>query len=195
MVKRKMNSDQKIERVLNAARSLFVEKGYYGVSIPKIVEKSGVSTGAIYNYFENKNALAKTIHDQTLNEFHSLFQQRLTGDESVFEVLRIFAELVCTLTESNPVMMEYMLFLKHDEFLVDSPPICFTEPFRLLQEYLKKGIEQGEVRGDDYMIAGLTFTGVVLRAAELRLARVLKMPLPEICDLLVESGWDAIKAK
>lgn len=136
------------------------------MSIPEIVKKSGVSTGAIYSYFENKAALAKAIHDQTLDDFHQLFQQRLVGTESVFEVLRTFAELVCELTEADPVMMEYMLFMKHEEFLVDSPPICFTEPFKLLQKNLQKGIAQGEIRVEDCMIAGLTFTGVILRAAE-----------------------------
>ena len=146
MKERATNSDRKIAKVIESARCLFVEKGYYGVSIPEIVKKSGVSTGAIYSYFDNKAALAKEIHDQTLFAFHQAFENRLSGNESVYEVLQTFADLVCELTETAPVMMEYMLFMKHNEFLVDAPPICFTEPFILLQKHLKKGIARGEIR-------------------------------------------------
>ena len=194
MKKRTINPEEKIQKVVRTARQLFVEKGYCGVSIPAIVKESGVSTGAIYSYFSDKEAMAREIHSQTIEEFNQLFQQRLTGEESVFEVLRVFAELVCELTETDPTMMAYMLFMKHGGAICDLSSICSTEPFRVLQKHLKQGIEQGEIRGDDYMKAGLSFTGVILRAAELRMEGVLTQPLPEICETLIENGWNAIKS-
>nr|MDA3903135.1 TetR/AcrR family transcriptional regulator [Desulfuromusa sp.] len=175
-------------------RRLFVEHGYCGVSIPNIVSASGVSTGAIYSYFKDKETLAKEIHAWTVQEFHSLFQQRLTGTESVYEVLKTFTVLVAELTEESPDMMKYMLFMKHGGAICDLSPICSTEPFRLLQSHLRRGIEQGEIRVKDFMLAGLSYTGVILRAAELRMEGILERPLTEVCDILVDNGWNAIKA-
>ncbi len=59
MKKRTINPEKKMTKVLLTARRLFVENGYYGVSIPSIVKASGVSTGAIYSYFKDKEGLAK----------------------------------------------------------------------------------------------------------------------------------------
>lgn len=44
---RQLGSHEKMSRVLKAARRLFVKHGYHNVSIPRIVQESGVSTGAI----------------------------------------------------------------------------------------------------------------------------------------------------
>ncbi len=194
MKKRTINPEEKMGKVIQAARRLFVEKGYCGVSIPSIVKESGVSTGAIYSYFDDKESLAKQIHSQTVSEFHDLFMQRLTGKESVYEVLRTFSELVCELTETNPTMMKYMLFMQHGGVVSDLSPICCTEPFRLLQSHLRRGIELGEIRVKDFMIAGLSYTGVTLRAAELRMEGLLDCSLTDLCETLVENGWNAIKA-
>jgi AcrR family transcriptional regulator len=193
MKKRTINPEEKMSRVIQAARRLFVEHGYSRVSIPSIVKASGVSTGAIYSYFKDKEELAKRIHEQTIEEFYRLFQERLKGDETVYSVLKKFTELVCELTESDPTLMKYMLFMDHEGAINNVSPVCLTEPFRLLQSYLKQGIKLGQIRSDNYLIAGLSYTGITIRAAELRMEGVLNLPLTEICDELVENGWNAIK--
>ncbi len=192
MKKRTINPDEKIDKVIETARRLFVEKGYCGVSIPTIVKESGVSTGAIYSYFADKEALAREIHRRTVVEFSQMFRDRLEGRTSIYEVLKTFTKLICELTEHRPNMMKYMLFMQHGGIVYNLPPVCSTEPFRLLQEHLKQAIAAGEIRVKDFMIAGLSYTGVTLRAAELRFEGVLQQPLPEICDILVEIGWRAI---
>ncbi len=193
MKKRSINPEEKISKVILAARRLFVERGFGGVSIPSIVKASGVSTGAIYSYFKDKEELARTIHNQTVDEFNTLFQQRLEGDEPVSSVLKKFTELVCELTEDDPVLMKYMLFMSHGNNIADVSPICSTEPFRLLQSHLRRGIETGQIRCKDFMVAGLSYTGITIRAAELRMDGVLDLPLTEISEELFINGWNAIK--
>lgn len=194
MSKREIDPDRKIESVTRAARQLFVKNGFYSVSIPSIVEASGVSTGAIYNLFGNKENLARLIHEKTLADFQEMFLARVSARPNTSEKLRAFAELIFDLTETEPDMMEYMLFMKHAEFMSDCPPICFTEPFRLIQQIISEGIMRGEVRQGDFIVAGLSYTGVILRAAELRLLCVLQTPLHEISEDLIRNAWDGIKA-
>ena len=194
MKKRTINPEEKMSRVLDAARELFVENGYCGVSIPDIVKMSGVSTGAIYSYFKDKETLAQKIHEQTIANFNTLFRERLGAEESVYKVLQTFTELVCELTESDPTVMKYMLFMNHGGVVSELSPLCSTEPFCLLRSHLKRGIEQGEIRVKDYVLAGLCYTGITIRAAELRMDGVLKQPLTELCEDLVTNGWMAIKA-
>lgn len=192
--KRQIAPNVKMARVLRVARELFVEKGYYNVSIPAIVKASGVSTGAIYSYFANKESLARRIHDDTLDEFQQMFEQRLVGKVTVQEKLQAFSELCFDIAESDPVMMEYMLYMKHAEFMADATPICFAEPFKMVREYVEQGMAEGSIRQQDLFVAAICYTGVILRAVELRLLCVINRPLHEISDDFVANAWAAIKA-
>lgn len=194
MKRRQINPEDKRERVIRAARKLFVQRGYHSVSIPEIVAAAGVSTGAIYSYFPNKAELARFIHNQTLDYFQSQFEARLVGKITTYEKLRTFAELAYELAESEPDLMEYLLFMRHSEFMQGSPPICFTQPFQLVRQIIAEGIARGDVRQGDFFLMGVSFTGAVLRAVELRFCCVLETPLTEIADTLIENAWAAIRA-
>lgn len=194
MKKRQINSKDKRERVIRAARKLFVQQGYHNVSIPEIVAAAEVSTGAIYSYFPNKAELARYIHEQTLDSFHALFLARLVGKVTTYEKLRAFAELTYELAETEPDLIEYLLFMRHSEFMQGSPPICFTQPFHLLRQIIAEGMERGEVKRGDFFLMGVSFTGAVLRAAELRFCCALETPLTEVAETLIENAWAAIRA-
>lgn len=54
------------EAVLDAARSLFNEKGYERTSVDDIVVASGVSVGSIYHQFGGKNEIFRALADSSL---------------------------------------------------------------------------------------------------------------------------------
>jgi AcrR family transcriptional regulator len=47
-------------RILQAARKVFVEKGFHKASVDDVVAECGLSVGAIYTYFPNKDELIRT---------------------------------------------------------------------------------------------------------------------------------------
>ncbi|WP_458761220.1 TetR/AcrR family transcriptional regulator [Afipia sp. TerB] len=47
--------------LLEAARGLFVEKGYADTSTPEIVAAAGITRGALYHHFEDKRALFRAV--------------------------------------------------------------------------------------------------------------------------------------
>jgi AcrR family transcriptional regulator len=49
------------KRVLSAARYLFRQRGYERVGIRDIAAEIGMSTGAVFNCFENKEELFKAV--------------------------------------------------------------------------------------------------------------------------------------
>lgn len=49
------------ERILGAARELFIEKGYSGTTIQSISEKAGVAVETIYSIFGNKQTILSRV--------------------------------------------------------------------------------------------------------------------------------------
>jgi AcrR family transcriptional regulator len=60
-------------RILKAARQVFVEKGFHRASIDDVVAACGLSVGAIYTYFPNKDELIRaSILDANREESDAL---------------------------------------------------------------------------------------------------------------------------
>ncbi len=191
---RTINPEGKRKLILQTAHRLFVDKGYHRVSIPAIVEVSGVSTGAIYNLFGNKENIARTLHQELTSRFMRAFQERLRKQTTTYGKLRAFAELVFDLTETDPAMMEYMLFMRHAEFVEDMSPVCLTEPFKIVRNIVREGMARGDIKAGDYFISAVSYTGAILRPAQLHLECVLPKPLQKCAEEFISNAWDAIKA-
>ncbi len=63
---------EKRELLINAAKDEFLEKGYNKASLRSICAKAGVTTGALYFFFENKADLFSAIVDGPINELKDL---------------------------------------------------------------------------------------------------------------------------
>ncbi len=56
------------QRILKAAMRVFIEKGFHRASIDDVVAACGLSVGAIYNYFPNKDELIRASIDDSGRE-------------------------------------------------------------------------------------------------------------------------------
>lgn len=191
---RTLTSEEKKLLVMREARRLFVKRGYHNVSVPEIVKATGVSIGAIYSYFPNKEALARNTHEETLSEFLILFRRQLEGRTTCRTRLRAFAEVVFDTTERDPEVMEYLLFMRHAEFMTGLAPICFSEPFQMLLGIIREGIESGDLRPATFYLSAIAYSGVILRAAQLRLGCILNESLDELAEELIDNAWRSICA-
>lgn len=61
---------QKVDKIIAIAQSLFVTEGYLSVSMRKIAAKAGMGTMTLYKYFPNKNAI---LHHLWADFFDELF--------------------------------------------------------------------------------------------------------------------------
>ncbi len=59
--------------IVCAAREEFLSHGFQNASLHKIAEKAGVTTGAIYTRYKNKDALFVSLLQDFLEELHTIF--------------------------------------------------------------------------------------------------------------------------
>jgi len=76
------------ELIMNSALELFAKEGYSHVSISSLAKHAGISKGLMYNYFESKEELLKSVIDYSMTEIINYFDPNNDGilTEEEFEL-------------------------------------------------------------------------------------------------------------
>jgi len=180
------------ERVLDAAIHLFTQRGYFNTSVPDIVRKSGVSTGSIYHHFGDKEGIARALFDSLVERMEGAFNDIERQHDTAQTRCRAVIELLFRITEDEPEVMTYMLFVKHKEFMPGMAPICSSKPFQQMREMVVNGMKSGELRQMDGMVAAASLFGGALRLISLRLDGVLEQPLDDYLDETWRCAWRSV---
>ena len=71
------------ERLLESARAEFAEKGYAKASLRKICAGAGVTTGALYFFFRDKEDLFTAIVGQPFEELKNILEQHFADERDI----------------------------------------------------------------------------------------------------------------
>ena len=187
-------SERTRERILEAARHLFTERGYFNTSIQDIRRSSGLSIGSIYHHFAGKEEIARALFYDTLafvqSDIQEVYDQYVGARERCYQVIRRLFET----TESAPEVMEYVLYFKHREVLPGEKPICASRPFELFKTIIAEGIAAGEIRPIDEVLGSAALLGGPIRLVQLRLEGVIENPLTDSLEEVWECSWRSVAA-
>lgn len=83
-----------VERILDAAQRLFLEKGYENTTIQDIVDElDGLTKGAVYHHFKSKEEIMDAVGDRMFEEnnpFEAVMgRDDLNGLEKIREMIRL----------------------------------------------------------------------------------------------------------
>jgi len=82
----KQLSPEKQGYILNAATSVFAKEGYHYASISNICKEAGISNGALYKYFENKESLFFSVLDYTTNILETeVYKKNVANSKSLYD--------------------------------------------------------------------------------------------------------------
>lgn len=180
------------DRVLAAARRLFVRRGYFNTSMPEIVREAGVSVGSIYHHFADKQAIASALYRETMEGILAAMRELAEPEPTARGRLQALTRLLYEACERDPDRLEYMLFVRHTEVDPEEPPVCLAAPFQTVARWIKEGQRRGEiVPGSTELVAGV-FLGSILKVAELRLRGRIGRPLPRLARDAFALAWRAI---
>lgn len=82
--------DDKRQRILDAATTVFAEKGFEYATISAVAKEAGISTGIIYSYFKNKLDVLLSLLLIFLQTFNEVNAQRVTVLRNPFDKLYAF---------------------------------------------------------------------------------------------------------
>ncbi|MCS0606466.1 TetR/AcrR family transcriptional regulator [Streptomyces sp. LP11] len=124
--------------VIQAAAEVFAERGYAAATIADILERAGVTKGALYFHFESKEALARGV-----------IEAQITSDYQVPRELKLQEWVDVGMTLAYQIPRDAVLLAgirlsadPHSRRLFGSAWPAWTE---LSRAYLSRAKEQGEV--------------------------------------------------
>ena len=152
----KLLENERIKRVVAAAREEFVEQGIMNSKIKNIAKRAGVGEASVYRYFTDKNELAKLVAFLYWNEMYDVFRTELgptlLSGISSLDKIRSFLGIFKTLLLEHPKFLVFTEdFDGYMEYVVnDQKPSNFEAKISDIKDHfltlMKEGIENGEVR-------------------------------------------------
>lgn len=101
------------ERILNAARTVFMRRGTAGARMQEIAAEAGVNQALLHYYFRSKDRLSSAVFGQFASRLFPALMQTLGGDSSIDEKIeRIFAIYLDNLSR-NPFLPGYVISELH----------------------------------------------------------------------------------
>jgi AcrR family transcriptional regulator len=151
IVRRERLDDAKRVRLTEAAIVEFADRGFASASYNKIIERSGLSKGTVYYYFDNKDSLLLTVLDEICERFRGAI-----GDlelpktkEGYWAAAWEYHKRAIQFFFDNPLLGRVMYWLSKEDPMIDEPlsathkrAMCFFDSL------LVRGLELGAVRDD-----------------------------------------------
>lgn len=95
-------------QITEAAIKTICQHGYQSISLRKLAGQLGLTTGAVYKHFANKDELfyqcSRTLYQQLQD------QLQLTDDQGPFNQLLEVVTTMCHLFADRPLTMEFLFF-------------------------------------------------------------------------------------
>lgn len=151
--------EEKRHRILEVATKEFAKKGYHDASISNIASKSGISVGAVYKYFDNKQDLFLTIADHSIDRMEQLLLGLAEADEDVIiKVEKILREIISASRENGVLVKLYngMTAINDKKLAKQFAVEMESMTARIYIEAIIEGQKNGEIRKDiDPQVAAL----------------------------------------
>jgi AcrR family transcriptional regulator len=104
--------------ILDAARKVFLEKGYYEASIRNIAEEIEYSAGTIYLYFKDKDEIFHSLHEEGFRKMLEKMQP-LEHVTDPFERLKAIGLVYLEFAKNNKDLYDLMFIIqapiKHEQ--------------------------------------------------------------------------------
>lgn len=183
-------------QILDAAASVFAEKGYHRATTKEIASVAGVSEGTIYNYFDNKADLLIGMMTRLaeLRELPKELEDSLQSDARAF-LVAIFRDRMGRTVQSHEKMFQAILpeILTNPE-LRERYYQEFVQPTAtMLEGYIRARVQMGHMRPINVPLAVRAVQGMFVGLLMFRILgdepiRESWDELPEVIGTIIFEG-------
>jgi AcrR family transcriptional regulator len=195
------SADSTRERIIDAALSLFVKKGFAGTSISEIASLAKVNQSLIYHHFQDKQALWKNVK-HSIMEQHAKLHPHKTLQELADKNLLTFLETIVTqrfyLYWKNPNPIRIINWQRVEPRAKELHKSCYASTEEWCN-IIRKFQERGEIRKElspEWVMIFITNTIAGLFMDYDALFHQKKQPITEkYISMMVSCLYEGIKSQ
>lgn len=161
----RLSGPERRELIIQAALTLFSQKGFRGTTTREIARQAGVSEATIFKHFATKEVLYSAIIDAKARAEEVLAaaaEAAAARDDA--SVLTAVARTIVGRVEKDPAFMRLLLYSALEGHALSE--MFFTTQVRrthqFLAEYLASRVREGALRPVDPLLAARGFIGTVV---------------------------------
>ncbi len=148
-------------RILDAAISVFAEKGFFNATVSEVARRAGVADGTIYLYFKGKDDLLIRLFEEIMARINERLRSAIAEADTAPEKLRAIVLAQAELVESEPAFAEVICveLRQSSKFMKEYENPGFKAYLKLIADVVREGQESGafERRGDPQILARALF--------------------------------------
>ncbi|AQT82380.1 hypothetical protein B1R94_28755 [Mycolicibacterium litorale] len=145
--RRDANKREKLRRIRQAARDVFLEKGYEGATLREIAVAADVAFGTLFLYAKNKQDLLLLLFDEELPAVTERAYKRATAIEGLLidQLMAFFAEIYTFFAQTPALSRDMMREFTFAGGGIVAPRLW--EEVLVTEEYLAKLVARAQERG------------------------------------------------
>jgi len=153
--------------ILDAAYTLFINKGYWDTKIIDIADAAGIGKGTVYEYFESKDAIFFELFQTKVAAGYETLSELLNKEISCEKKVKEYIDIELTNTSKYSFNKNFLvdLMMKSDAFrnpeLIDSIHKLVVKKFTILFKIIEDGVAKGEFREMDPLLAAISVMGAI----------------------------------
>ena len=146
---RRGSSNDKRERILDAAERIFARRGFFSARVSEIAREAGIADGTIYLYFKSKDELLISLFEHRMERVVTALQAAVAGGATPQEKLVSFIRTHLELVRQSPELAEVLTveLRQSSKFMKEQPGRKFGEFLRLLATVVEEGQASGAFDG------------------------------------------------
>jgi AcrR family transcriptional regulator len=163
--KKQIQSGQTKKKMADAAKALFINKGYKATSIEDIVEVTGNSKGNIYYHFKSKEGLLLYLFDEWDREWEEQWAKKESLYISTTDKLYGIAELLVHEDLNHPLTKVADEFFNHEEItneVKERSAAMMARHVEFYRNILQQGMDSGEFAAADVNLLAVVLESLII---------------------------------
>jgi AcrR family transcriptional regulator len=160
------------ERIVRAALKHFVEKGYKETSIKEIAEEAGVSMGATYVHFTNKEDLALKLFIEGWNDIGEGMRLCARAEQHLSGKIRAIIEYVFRRFDEDWLLVTYVFRSRHQH--LTQLPATRGNPYTIFRLVIADAARRGDIPSGDLELKTSLIVGAIVQTVDSRILSRIK---------------------
>jgi AcrR family transcriptional regulator len=97
------------EKIFNAARIVFQQKGFAGARMQEIADEAGINKAMLHYCFKNKQLLFKAVFMNAFGQLAPQINTIFNSDETVFDKIKKFTHSYISFVIDNPYLPQFVI--------------------------------------------------------------------------------------